>query len=240
MCLRDGLREILTTRNDEWRRASRASLVNKMRDEFFPVPRSPEIMTLPSKWTASAMSRSSLPNVTRLIKLQREDWRALVDGRQAASGSKCFQVLEGGELVRGVPEIATFAFGESGASCDGVLNVPAVAAVDERHLIVRHGRHDQKVMAIFDFRHDNVIEFQLTLSRQAPPPSVPFIYASLTFSPWDPWDHVPRQRSPPAPREAGRTRFAGKPTGGRNTPPVACCDEPKPFVADEPFDCAVC
>ena len=94
----------------------------------------------------------------RLRSSSRDARATLVDRREAASGSKCFQVLEGRELVRGVPEIATFAFGESGTPCHGVLNVPAVAAVDEGHLIVRHGRNDQKVMAILDLRHDNVIQ----------------------------------------------------------------------------------
>ena len=81
-----------------------------------------------------------------------------MDRREAASGSKCFQVLEGRELVRGVPKVTTLAFGKSRASRNGVLHVPAAAAVDEGQLIVRHGRDDQKVMAIPDLRHDNVIQ----------------------------------------------------------------------------------
>jgi hypothetical protein len=102
---------------------------------------------------------------------------ALMDGCEAATGSKCFQVLEGCELVRGVPKVAAFAFGESGASRNGVLNVPAVAPVDERHLIIRYGRHDQKIMAIFNFRHDNVIQLQLTSNRQTA--SFCFLFCAL-------------------------------------------------------------
>jgi hypothetical protein len=79
--------------------------------------------------------------------------------------------------VRGVPEIAALALGESGTPCDGVLNVPAAAAVDERHLIVRHGDNHQKLMAILDLRHNNVIQLQLTSSRQSPPPSDSFMQA---------------------------------------------------------------